>query len=85
MTERSVSKTYTQVRETLVAQPRVWLVTGAAGFVGSNLVEELLGLGQTVVGLDNFSTGYESNLDEALASNAGTGSFRFVEVDNRDL
>jgi UDP-N-acetylglucosamine/UDP-N-acetylgalactosamine 4-epimerase len=87
MTDRTIPKTYAQVRETLVTQPRTWLVTGAAGFVGSNLVEELLGLGQTVVGLDNFSTGYEANLDEALASSVGggAGSFRFVEGDIRDL
>jgi UDP-N-acetylglucosamine 4-epimerase len=85
MTDHSIPKTYLQVRETLKAQPRVWLVTGAAGFVGSNLVEELLGLGQTVVGLDNFSTGYEANLNEALALDVGSGSFRFVEGDIRDL
>lgn len=85
MTDRSIPKTYTQTRETLVKHPRVWLVTGAAGFVGSNLVEELLGLGQRVVGLDNFATGYEANLDEALASSAGRGSFRFVEGDIRDV
>jgi UDP-N-acetylglucosamine 4-epimerase len=85
MTDHSIPKTYFQLRETLKAQPRVWLVTGAAGFVGSNLVEELLGLGQTVVGLDNFSTGYEANLNEALALNVGSGSFRFVQGDIRDL
>ena len=46
--------------------PRRWLVTGAAGFIGSNLVESLLYAGQTVVGLDNFATGYQRNLDEVL-------------------
>ena len=45
----------------LPAEPRTWLVTGAAGFIGSNLVEELLALGQVVVGLDNFSTGYRQS------------------------
>jgi UDP-N-acetylglucosamine 4-epimerase len=76
---------YASTRELLAAQPRVWLVTGAAGFVGSNLVEELLGLGQSVVGLDNFSTGYKANLNEAAALNVGAGSFRFVEGDIRDV
>ncbi len=85
MTDHPVPKSYARVRETLAAQPRVWLVTGAAGFVGSNIVEELLGLGQTVVGLDNFSTGYRANLNEAIALNVGSGTFRFVEGDIRDL
>ena len=85
MTDRSFSKPYRQMRQTLTAQPRVWLVTGAAGFVGSNLVEELLGLGQTVVGLDNFSTGHRANLNEAVALHVGAGSFRFVEGDIRDV
>lgn len=85
MTDRSFPKAYRQLRETLSAQPRVWLVTGAAGFVGSNLVEELLALGQRVVGLDNFSTGYEANLNEAVALHVGAGSFRFVEGDIRDI
>ena len=85
MTDHPVPKSYAGVRETLAAQPRVWLVTGAAGFVGSNIVEELLGLGQTVVGLDNFSTGYRANLNEAIALNVGSGTFRFVEGDIRDL
>jgi UDP-N-acetylglucosamine 4-epimerase len=76
---------YQHTRDALLAHPRVWLVTGAAGFIGSNLVEELLGLGQTVVGLDNLSTGYEHNLDEAVGVNASsTGSFRFIAGDIRD-
>jgi UDP-N-acetylglucosamine/UDP-N-acetylgalactosamine 4-epimerase len=85
MTDRSIPKSFSQVRERLQAQPRAWLVTGAAGFVGSNLVEELLGLGQTVVGLDNFATGHRANLDEATALDVGKGSFRFVEGDIRDV
>jgi UDP-N-acetylglucosamine 4-epimerase len=77
---------YQEVRTELVANPRTWLVTGAAGFIGSNLVQELLGLGQSVVGLDNFSTGYQANLDEAVGgANDGAGSFRFVEGDIRDI
>lgn len=50
----------------LRASPKRWLVTGAAGFIGSNLVEFLLSIDQTVVGLDNFSTGYQHNLDDVL-------------------
>ena len=62
-----------------------WLVTGAAGFIGSNLVEALLSAGQNVVGLDNFATGHRSNLAEAeSAGGGGGGSFRFVEGDIRD-
>ncbi|MEP7000132.1 MAG: SDR family oxidoreductase [bacterium] len=77
---------YQTLREELVAGPRTWLVTGAAGFIGSNLVQELLALGQDVVGLDNFSTGHQYNLDEAVAGNPETkGNFRFIEGDIRDL
>jgi UDP-N-acetylglucosamine 4-epimerase len=65
--------------------PSTWLVTGAAGFIGSSLVELLLGLGQRVVGLDNFSTGSRRNLDEVL-DGAGdrARAFLFIEGDIRD-
>jgi UDP-N-acetylglucosamine 4-epimerase len=77
---------WTALRRQLEHEPRRWVVTGAAGFIGSNLVETLLSLGQEVVGLDNFSTGHPRNLDEAqdAAGDAG-GSFRFIEGDVRDL
>ena len=48
----------------LAIHQKIWLVTGVAGFIGSNILESLLGLNQIVVGLDNLSTGYEANLDE---------------------
>ena len=49
---------YTQLQTRLQAEPHTWLVTGVAGFIGSNLLEALLKLGQRVVGLDNFITGF---------------------------
>lgn len=85
MTDQQTDGRYRLVRQSLAAAPRTWLVTGAAGFIGSNLVEELLSLGQTVVGLDDFSTGNEVNLSEALGKTGGLpGAFRFIEGDIRD-
>ncbi|HEX6373480.1 MAG TPA: SDR family oxidoreductase [Longimicrobium sp.] len=74
---------YESVRGELRGRPRSWLITGAAGFIGSNLLQELVGLGQRVTALDNFSTGYRRNLDEVAAATGG--DFRFVEGDIRDL
>ena len=67
----------------LSAAPRRWVVTGAAGFIGSNLVETLLKLGQTVIGFDNFATGMRANLDEvrSLVSAEQWARFEFVEGD----
>lgn len=85
MTDQPIPRHYQQVRSELIDGPRVWLVTGAAGFIGSNLVEELLALGQVVVGLDNFSTGNAANLAQALeGKEISSGSFRFIEGDIRD-
>jgi UDP-N-acetylglucosamine 4-epimerase len=85
MTQVAVGR-YSQVQTHLRAAPRRWLVTGCAGFIGSNLVEALLELDQHVVGLDNFATGYPHNLDEVRAnvSAAQWSNFRFVQGDIRD-
>ncbi|MCW8194196.1 Vi polysaccharide biosynthesis UDP-N-acetylglucosaminuronic acid C-4 epimerase TviC [Proteobacteria bacterium 005FR1] len=58
---------YDEIKQAIEANPGKWLVTGAAGFIGSNLVESLLALGQVVVGLDNFATGHQRNLEEVQA------------------
>ncbi len=78
---------YTQLCEKMRAEPSTWLVTGVAGFIGSNLLEHLLKMGQTVVGLDNFLTGYQKNLDmvEALVGPEAWSRFTFIEGDIRDL
>jgi UDP-N-acetylglucosamine 4-epimerase len=78
---------YEALRETLRGNPKTWLVTGAAGFIGSNLTEALLRLDQRVVGLDNFATGFRKNLErirEAVSPPQWEG-FRFREGDIRDL
>jgi UDP-N-acetylglucosamine 4-epimerase len=73
-------------KEELRRNPRTWLITGVAGFIGSNLLEALLDLGQNVVGLDNFSSGYRRNLQEVLRdSKRSPRTFRLVEGDIRDL
>ena len=71
----------------LAKSPRSWLVTGVAGFIGSNLLETLLGLGQRVVGLDNFATGHQRNLDEVkgLVAPQQWANFHFIEGDISDL
>lgn len=71
------------VRSSLKATPKRWLVTGVAGFISSNLLEELLGLGQTVIGLDNFATGHRYNLDDVRISigDEAWSHFTFFEGD----
>lgn len=74
---------YIEVQESLRRERRRWLVTGVAGFIGSHLLEELLRLNQSVVGLDNFATGNRNNLVD-VAARVGTrafANFRFVEGD----
>lgn len=77
---------YQQVQQQLRATPRSWLVTGCAGFIGSNLLEALLKLDQRVVGLDNFATGYQHNLDEVQANVSAQqwSNFRFIQGDIRE-
>jgi UDP-N-acetylglucosamine 4-epimerase len=77
---------YEETTRQLKLQPRRWLVTGVAGFIGSNLLESLLRLDQHIVGLDNFATGHRRNLDEVRASvgPARYERFRLVEGDVAD-
>ncbi|MDX3774142.1 SDR family oxidoreductase [Chromatiaceae bacterium AAb-1] len=71
----------------LSAESKSWLVTGCAGFIGSNLLETLLKHNQRVIGLDNFATGYQRNLDEvkALVSAEQWSRFHFIQGDIRQL
>lgn len=76
---------HAHLRQQIEAKDRHWLVTGAAGFIGSNIVEALLHLGQRVTGFDNFATGYQHNLDH-VASKVGDNysNFTLIEGDIRD-
>ena len=87
MTSSATTTAFEALQATLRAQPRTWLVTGVAGFIGSNLLETLLKLDQRVVGLDNFATGHQHNLDEVrtLVDAAQWARFRFIEGDIREL
>lgn len=78
---------YHEVCKGLVGAPKNWLITGVAGFIGSNLLEHLLKLDQTVVGLDNFATGHQYNLDEvqSLVTEAQWARFRFIKGDITSL
>ncbi|MDH5523678.1 MAG: SDR family oxidoreductase [Desulfobulbaceae bacterium] len=90
-----MENSYNKVLAQLRANPKKWLVTGVAGFIGSNLLETLLVNGQKVVGLDNFATGYQHNIDQAIEDaeqtlntynrQLKTEHFSFVEGDIRDL
>lgn len=74
---------YQKCCEQLSIAPKVWLVTGVAGFIGSNLLEKLLLLNQKVVGVDNFATGFQHNLDEVQASVSAEQwqNFSFIQGD----
>ncbi|CAM2980096.1 NAD-dependent epimerase/dehydratase family protein [Pseudoalteromonas distincta] len=77
---------YEQIKAELLASPKTWLITGVAGFIGSNLLEQLLKLNQIVVGLDNFATGHQHNLDEVkgLVTFEQWQGFNFIEGDIRN-
>lgn len=78
---------YSDLLEAIPKSPRTWLITGVAGFIGSNLLETLLRLGQRVVGLDNFSTGFRANLDHvrSIVGNETWQRFSFIDGDIQDL
>lgn len=81
-----MSTPYETCKSLLRSKPKTWLVTGCAGFIGSNLLEQLLRLDQKVIGLDNFSTGKQRNLDEVRGVVGGDrwGRFKFIEGDIRE-
>lgn len=82
---------YEHLQEYLKNNQKTWLITGVAGFIGSNLLEKLLILNQNVVGLDNFDTGYQRNIDQAIqdATNSSShdisSNFKFINGDIRDI
>ena len=78
---------FESLKQQLQTEPKTWLVTGVAGFIGSNLLEALLKLNQRVVGLDNFSTGHQRNLDEVktLVSLVQWSNFSLIQGDIRSL
>ena len=80
-------ESHSDLQERLRQQPKRWVVTGVAGFIGSNLLESLLSLDQTVIGLDNFATGHQRNLDEVrkLVGEQRWAKFHFVHGNIRDL
>ena len=78
---------YEILKKDLQSKQYTWLITGVAGFIGSNLLDTLLILNQKVVGLDNFSTGHQQNLDEVkrLVNDAQWRNFTFMQADIRNL
>jgi len=78
---------YKQRKDELRNQPKIWMITGVAGFIGSNLLETLLKLDQNVIGLDNFSTGFQHNLDEVqgLVTSEQWQHFQFIKGDIRNI
>ena len=86
-TNTSIPTAYSQIQASLKSNPKTWLITGVAGFIGSNLLEILLKLNQRVVGLDNFATGHQRNLNEVqtLVSPTQWTNFSTITGDIRNL
>jgi UDP-N-acetylglucosamine 4-epimerase len=78
---------YQEVQQYLKGHQHHWLITGVAGFIGSNLLEALLRLNQKVTGLDNFSTGHRHNLEQVKewVEPEAWSNFNFIEGDIRNL
>jgi len=78
---------YQSIQKNLRSNPKTWLITGVAGFIGSNLLEQLLQLNQKVIGIDNFSTGHNKNLEDvrSLTSKKQWQGFTFIEADIADF
>ncbi|ARD43596.1 NAD-dependent epimerase/dehydratase family protein [Colwellia sp. PAMC 21821] len=78
---------YDEIKKQLIQSPKTWLVTGVAGFIGSNLLETLLRLNQKVIGLDNFATGHQHNLDEVKSEVSAQQwqNFTFIKGDIRNV
>ena len=76
-------KNYQELLNEIKNKPKSWLITGVAGFIGSNLLETLLKNNQKVIGIDNFSTGFQSNLDEVRGNltNDEWNNFNFIKND----
>src|SRR5450759_6023012 len=81
------SLNYDQLKSRLATEPHTWRITGVSGFIDSSLLETLLKLNQRVVGLDNFATGHQRNLDEVqtLVSPEQWTNFQFIQGDIRAL
>jgi UDP-N-acetylglucosamine 4-epimerase len=79
-------RTYEKARDELLLHPRAWLVTGVAGFIGSNLAQSLLGLNQRVVGVDNFAASTRRNLQQVkdAVQRKQWAEFTFIQGDIRD-
>ena len=82
---------YEELQDYLISNQSTWLVTGVAGFIGSNILEKLLMLNQKIVGLDNFETGYQANINEAIddaerfTGKSLRANFTFIKGDIREL
>lgn len=80
---------YEDIRQLLLDNQRTWLITGVAGFIGSNILEELLNLNQKVIGVDNYATGYQNNLEDVrrVVTLARWNNFKFVygTIEDADL